>query len=206
MKPSRSPAAARRGRTGFTIAELLLGLSLFALVGLGVAMMLASLSSSTSDQHDLRQRMVTRQTSTLRLGSMIRSAAAVLDADSSQLVLWKGDADENLQVNLSEIRLVKWNPIAKSIVVIESPATLEDSLDESFDLESDFLAVANAHAGLESFAQSTLLDHVDGCGFTFDAPLVRDAELIRVDLSLDVEGQGESMSIVTALRAEGDAS
>ncbi|MDH3584767.1 MAG: hypothetical protein OER86_11180, partial [Phycisphaerae bacterium] len=69
-----------RPRLGLTLIELLLGLAITALVGLGVTMILVSASYGTTTQKELRSLAVRHKTIAARFDAALRASRKVLAA------------------------------------------------------------------------------------------------------------------------------
>ena len=97
------------GKRGLTLVELLIAVTITALVGAGVATMLVATTRGTSSRTDLRGLVVKHKTLSARLGSSIRSAKMVLAAGSDFVVLWAHDDRANDLPNRSELQRIEWD-------------------------------------------------------------------------------------------------
>src|ERR1043165_772003 len=93
----------------FTLAELMLALSLAGLVGAAVLSMLSAFGSASSPRFSVRGPMVDRQVAALRVGAMLRSSARVLGASSDRVVLWIGDANADGVPSLRDRKSTRLN-------------------------------------------------------------------------------------------------
>lgn len=103
----RSPSRPWGRSRGLTLVELLLALSVTAMIGAGVAAMMLLVSSGTTERTDLRALLVKEKSVAARLSAAVRSSLRVLDQGSDYVVLWIGDTRRDDQPNLSEIRLIE---------------------------------------------------------------------------------------------------
>ncbi len=130
--------ALRAGRgPAFTLVEVLLALTITAMVGASVAAMLAGTSYGTSSRRSMRGVLVKTQTTHSRLSAALRVAREVVHPNSGQptsndyLVLWIADAnDDNIKQN-NEVQLIERVAAQDELRSYTSDADPADFVDTS---------------------------------------------------------------------------
>lgn len=197
-----TPVAASRGRArgAFTVAELLLSLSLTAMIGLAVVSMLYGSGVATSEQHDRRRALHGRQIATERIGSLLRSSGAVLDSSPDGVLLWRHDLDRDRLPRLSEVCLLSWNADDGSLVVHEPVSSLPAGSDTAFDWSADFRALAQSLPGSAAFHESVLMKRVTGWNVEIAPDGPHATKIIVVSVSFSTDSGESSASVVASLR------
>lgn len=194
----------RRRRAGFTFIELMLGLAISGMVGVGVAMMLGAISTGTRAQDETREASVKRQVAAVRVGALVRGAARVLAAEDDHLVLWLGGSAGADEVNLSELRRIQWDADAATLHVYEAPDGIDP--DAGFPFGSDFSLVTADVMGTDVFPGKLVLRDVVQWESQLDgAGAENPPRLLRIRLTLDVDPEPVQASLTAALRATDDS-
>jgi len=118
-----------KGTAGFTIAEIVLALSIASVIGLSVAMV--SMALSTAHEHSL-ERDVHVQTarSVIRtVESIISKSRLVTGRSPSDLSLWASDANNDGLINVSELVVLTYNSAAGHIA--QTQVVFPDAMSES---------------------------------------------------------------------------
>lgn len=105
----------RTGKKAFTLTELMIGMAIVAVIGLavvGIASALAYADSSTDSMHESIQ---SARLAMMKMKTVLRSAKLVAAASNGRLVLWTGDANDDKQINITELVLVKYDAGAGTI-------------------------------------------------------------------------------------------
>ncbi len=104
-------ANSRASRKAFTLVEVMLTIGSTAMIGLGIAYMLAATSYGTDGDKELRSAVVKQHLITGRLNAAIRSSRMVLASGTSgsdeYMVIWMADTTDDDEPNLSEIRRIQ---------------------------------------------------------------------------------------------------
>jgi hypothetical protein len=181
----------------FTLAELMLALSLAGLVGAAVLSMLSAFGSASSPRFSVRGPMVDRQVAALRVGAMLRSSARVLGASSDRVVLWIGDANADGVPSLSELRLVEYRRPSGEVWAFGVPASPSEPV---YSLNSDFVSMVGGVAGDASFPGQVMLTGDTDWVLSFDTPDPKDARLVRVQITTQSDDGPSESKIVAGLR------
>ncbi len=122
---------------GFTLAELILGLATTAMVGLSLAGVTAALSDAYDDADTDYSHLQTARAAMARSQSEFRKARLVMGQSEGELLLWSHDDNNNGQINLDEVQLIRWDPregvIRRHRVVL--PSNLSAFMKTLFNLE-----------------------------------------------------------------------
>lgn len=102
-----------------TLVELLLAMSITAIVTLAAGGMLTAVSYGSSERTDLRSLVVRQELIAHRLSAVIRASRQVLDCDNNQLVLWVSDANNDQTPQLSEVRWIERDNDTNEINMIQ---------------------------------------------------------------------------------------
>ncbi len=99
-----------RAAKGLTFAELLIAISITAVVGMAVAGVTIAVSNagvSADDQFECEQAARVARARTARY---VQRAALVTAVEDERLLLWMGDANGSQSINLDELVLLKFEP------------------------------------------------------------------------------------------------
>lgn len=86
-----------------TLVELVLAISLTAVIGLAVAGVAFGISHAQASTESLTDSIQSGRTGIMRVDAQVRKARLVLATDSNTLSLWMGDLNGDLKLNLDEI-------------------------------------------------------------------------------------------------------
>lgn len=184
----------------FTLVEVLLALALTSVVATVTLVMLGAVASGTNSSTDIRHAVVKRQVAALRVGSLLRSAAAVLYSNDDVLVLWTGDMAVNRKPNLSELRRIERDSDTGVVTVYEAPETLSPADDAEYEFDDDFASVTGLLSGSSSFPGRAVLGDVTNWSASLDTADPLEARLIRIALLLNTESGPENVTVIAALR------
>lgn len=188
---------------GFTLVELLLALGVSGLIGLGVVLMLSGAGVATQQQRAGRDATVSRQVVMARLSTLTRAAAMVLAVEDDAMVLWMGDVNGNGKPELSELRRLTWNSVTGEVHQYQAPAGLDEDEDFTHELTADFDAVTRGLEGDAAFVGELVVRQVTQWSLTLDKAQVRQARLLRLDVTYRHDGREDQAVIISALRASG---
>jgi len=150
-----------------TLVELMLGLTITAMIGLSVVMMLDALSYGTTSQATLRNAVVKLQATRSRIDASVRGSAMVLDQADGRLFLWTADTRDNDEPNLSELRVIEFDSDTGGLVsyAVAFPenwtAQQIEAADTSYPLNTNFAQlVANfkSHTHVDATPWASGLD------------------------------------------------
>jgi len=98
-----------RSRRAFTLLELLLGVTVTALVGVSAATVGSTLSTRYQKSEDYYQSLQTARVALGKLQSLFRSAQLVTQVSPTQIMAWREADGANGQVNPSELVVLTYS-------------------------------------------------------------------------------------------------
>jgi prepilin-type N-terminal cleavage/methylation domain-containing protein len=142
---------ARRCR-GLTLVELMMALSITAMVAVAIGGMLSAVAYGTDADRDVRALVARGKMVSLRANAALRGSRMVLaagqDTDGTWAVLWQRDLDGNGEPSLLEIRRLDYDASAETLDSYTAPAAAADVL---YSTGSDFEAITEALMGTAAF-------------------------------------------------------
>ena len=197
-------SGARARRRGVTLLELMLALSVTAMVGLGVASMLSMISSSTRNAREARSLLLRAHAGQIRLRSYLDSSLRMLGYDAAQgLAIWLHDQRTVDSVNLSEVRVFWYDGGARTLSVewVSFPEAWTELQIQAVDTVvpdgSDYFAVMEAQRAAGMTATLELVEDVTWLGMSFDVPTITDATRMTMEMELamdDEDGRKRTLS------------
>ena len=185
----------------FTIVEMLIGLAITAMIGVGVSSMLVMVSQGAVAQADLRRVNVKQRVIASRVNSTVRASKMVLAVDGSSLVLWAGDTRPNGRPNLSEIIRIEWQQSTNEIWAYQAPPNLPEEDDIVYGLHDPFDWITQTLAGTTDFPGQRWGTGVSAWTIAVDVPTVQHASLVRHDLTVEADDLASSSQYAAALRS-----
>ena len=183
-----------RSRRGVTLLELMLALSITAMVGLGVASVLAMISSSTKSAREARSLLLRAHAGQIRLRSYLDSSLRLLQHDPDQgLAVWLHDQRTTDAVNLSEIRVFWYDAEEETLAVewVSFPENWTELQIQVFDTVvpdgSDYFVVMEAQRAAGMTASLELVEDVIGVDLTFDNETITDAKRVTLEMELTID-------------------
>lgn len=124
----------------FTLPELVIGMTITALVGLSTGAVSRVLSGNYSQSQNYYQSLQNARVAMMRIESEVRQAKLVTEAATGELMLWQEPAGGDGYINLSELRCiaVEGNHVSAYSVVFPAwwPAYWKQLMDSQIDLQS----------------------------------------------------------------------
>ncbi|MEX0885754.1 MAG: hypothetical protein WD009_04865 [Phycisphaeraceae bacterium] len=115
--------------------ELTFALAGTAIVGLGVAGMLAATTYGTTSRHDMRELLVRGMMLNERVAEAVRASRQVLASGEDYLVLWVATADAEDAPTLRGLLRIELDTEAQALLAY---AADEAATDETYQPSSDF--------------------------------------------------------------------
>lgn len=178
---------AARGR-GLTLLELLLAMSITAMVGGAIVGMLGAVSSGVSSRRDNRTTMIQAAAARSRLAAYIAPARSVLGSSGSSVTLWLDDSRESQTVHASEIRWLRFNADQRVFTVsyVRFPdawsQTTRNLADNEYASGSNWDTVLTTFAAQGLLATMTLVDEVESIDVAADAVAPQDTKHLTFEL------------------------
>lgn len=180
-----------RRRRGLTLIELLLGMAVTALIGAALAAMLVSVAYGTSSEANLRRLAIKAELLSARIETSIRSSYRLLASTDSAMVIWMFDANEDGEVNLSELRRIAYDPDTDTLWSYRAPDDLSPASDTGYALDTNFESVTAALAGGGTFPGERWADSVSDWAHVTNGVAVTDTTLITFRFTVTEGSQAE---------------
>lgn len=199
------PAATR---VAFTLAELMVGLAITAVVGLAAATLSSGISSANGQTNALSQTVQSGRIGLMKIDGALRKAQLVTAAGSDNLTLWNGDANGDKQMNLDELVQIYYDQTDPNnhTVCSRQVSGMSQALNVTFTLASanvsSNVTTTMNQAVYQPYRKITVLaDHVSSFQVITDsaAPYTR---LVEVKIGLGSGGQQLTLSDSAVLRAD----
>ncbi len=192
-------------RRGLTTLELLVALGVTTITGLGVAMVITSVSRGVTDMNCSRSAMQRAATSHVRLQAYTESSRCLIGHDKRGFALWAHDERANDVINVSELRVFWFDKGANEVVTeyVEFPEEMTDEERALADIivssaESPF-AVMMAQRTLGYTTQAVLADGVETLTITHTQEDPLDAERFRVHIGFDGGSKTQQLLMAVGL-------
>jgi len=143
----------------FTLAELVMAVSITAVIGLAATGVAVSLSSLNEHSEEYYRHLQTGRVASVRLQQTLRRALLVTAGTDDSLVVWACDDNDNGQINLSELVEIHYDPVTDELfeLALSLPAEMSEASRSAIDIEMSLAdviqAAANDETVLDMFAQ-----------------------------------------------------
>ncbi|MCA9295755.1 MAG: prepilin-type N-terminal cleavage/methylation domain-containing protein [Phycisphaerales bacterium] len=181
MTTSHGPI--RSAHRGLSLLELLLALSITAMVAAAISSMLSVVSVGIDSRRDSRTLMLRGQAAQLRLSAYIAPSRCILGASGANIALWLTDSRQSDTVHATEIRWLRYDSVngELSVYYVAFPAgwtqTMKDLADLEYPRRTDWEAVFTAYSTAGQIDSVVLVDQIDSIDVTLDDV---DAQLARI--------------------------
>ncbi len=194
-------------RRGFTVAELLIGIVITALVAMAISTMLTLVGETTSRSRDERAAVMRSHLAQVRLRSYTEPSLAVLQFDATKgVAIWLHDDNPGEKVNLTELRVLWFDAETGAITAerVEFPDNWTPEMIAAADAvlvkTSDFFAEIIAMREAGQTTTDTLLETVADLDLTFNGVGIQSSDRVRYAITLTSdEGDEVQTYIVVGL-------
>lgn len=182
---------ARPSRRALTLLELVIALTITAMVAAAITGMMGAVASGVDTRQDGRSAMTRAQASQTRLGAYIAPSRAFLDIAPEQIVLWLDDGRESGTVHASEIRWLLHDESARTISVhyVKFPdewlQIARELADNEYPSSADWTAVLSFYEGQGWTGSYTLIDDVELAAASGDSADCTLSTVARLDLNFN---------------------
>ncbi len=132
---------AKHTEKAFTLPELVIAVSITAVIALAVAGLAAALTHAHGTTDTMRESIQSARLAMMKMETALRTGKLVPSASAGRLVVWTGDENEDKQINVAEIVLFKHDAgdgtIQRRQVVFcpTMPPETREALNRSYTLE-----------------------------------------------------------------------
>lgn len=187
---------------GFTLTELLIALSITAVIGVAVSSMLHAMAYGSTSESDKRRVNSIEQITCARIGVVIRSSDMVLSNTDEAMVLWFGDENQNGRPNLSELARVEWQPASAQIELFEARADLTAAEDTIYDFTDDFESITKSLAGSNNFPGMVWAKDITAFQTVLDDATVHNAKMVKFIITVQGKDYSSTATGIAALGTE----
>lgn len=187
---------------GLSLVELILALSMTALVASGVAGMLAGVGTGIAVGRDARTSMLAASASQRRILDDLADHACVLESTPTKAVAWSGDLRSGGEVEASELAWISFDPTSRTLAV-ERVSIPDDwsAMDRAFGdprLEpgQDPWTLLAAMRTRGIVQRRVLADGLIDSVFT----TLADGATLRIDLEFDLDSASGETTVAVAFR------
>ena len=180
-------------RRGLSLLEMLLALSITALIAVGISSMISAVTSGVGTRRDVRTTMVRANASQTRLAAYIVPCRSMLANNGSDLVLWLNDSRESDSVHATEIRWLLFDAEQSAIDVhfVDFPdawtQTAKDLADIEYSADANWDAVLTQYQTDGWINTVRLVDGLDSAWVSTDAENAMDSRHVTVGLGFGTD-------------------
>lgn len=192
-------------RRGLTTLELLVALAITTITGLGVAMVITSVSRGITMMNETRGAMQRASASHVRLRSLTDTALCLLAHDERGLAVWSHDERANNQVNVSELSVLWFDDDADELCLeyVVYPEEMPSDEIEKADItlggaEDPFQAMLDQRS-LGFTECRVVADGVDSLTVTHASEDPTNDNRFRVLVAFQAAGRTEDMLLAAGL-------
>lgn len=184
----------RRG-AGLTLVELIIGLSITAVIASIIAVLINATAMGTTSQQDGRRLLVRFQAIRSAVSNDLCNARCILDVGTNYVVYWIGDdpagvvAPDNA-VNLSELRMLEVDAAGNlNLYRVQWPATFKNA--DILSANQTYAANTGWHSAVQNAATAgylvpvKLATNATSLTATLDSATLTSARMVTVTISLN---------------------
>ena len=199
--PRTRPPCPPRRRAGLTLVELLLAVTISAIIGAAMATMLLAVSTGTSSHRKTRSLAVAHGVVAERLGAAVRVSRTVLAREDDLLVLWVPGLSTSSTPALSELRRIELDSSSGELACYRVPPEVLLDPDPQYDpATTDFDDVTETAKGKGTLAKQLWATGVQDWAVALDREEPRQARFVSYRLTLHGDGGSETTTGATTLR------
>ncbi|UCD75598.1 MAG: prepilin-type N-terminal cleavage/methylation domain-containing protein [Phycisphaerales bacterium] len=180
-------------RRGLTLLELMLALTVTALVAAAISGMMAAVTTGVNSRRDSRAVMVRASAAESRVSAYVAPSRCVLRVNPVSLVLWMSDDRESETVHATEVRWLLFSPESGSLDVcyVKFPDSwtqaAKDLQDQVHPRDSDWILVLSTYRSNGWTVEYPIVDGLDNARFSADSDIPLDARHVSIDLKFHTE-------------------
>ncbi len=193
----------RTTRSGFTLAELLMGLAISSLVLAAAASLAYAVNRAWATSENVQTVVNHGRNGLARISSRIRNARAVGHVDSQYFLLWREDSNSDGRINMSELTLYHYDSRANQLLegqLVFSSSTGQADIDANNDevTANGFISVSTANALMRNdyYREGAVAEHVSSITWVLDADPPSTG---TVQLTVNVTNDGLTQTLHTGM-------
>ena len=176
-------------RRGLTLIELILALTITAMVAAAIGVMISAIESGESSRRDNRDIVIRTYAATTRLSAYLTRCMSVLDVAGASAVVWDS-VNNSIDVYFVDFP-DEWNEVQQALE------------DDEYLSGTDWSAVLSSYTSAGYVSNITLVDGVSSLTITTDQPIAVDSTSITLDIGFHLEATDETLNralTITILR------
>jgi prepilin-type N-terminal cleavage/methylation domain-containing protein len=189
-------------RRGFTLPEIVIALTLTAIMGVCITMMISSVAAGTVGQQDGRHHLTRMQALQSRLLTQIHGCRAILSGGSGYLVYWIGDEQAgnsvNKYVNLSEMYLIQLNTATNQLVLYTKAAGVAD---QAYGNHTVWATAAQTALQNGWYTSTILANNVTAFSATPSNSVATNARLVTISITIQDTYSTRNTCFAASIRA-----
>ena len=191
----------RRRRRGLTLVELVLALSVTAMIAGAIASMMAAVSNGVKTRRDARSIIIRASAAHGRLDAYLSACRCLLEAGDDGVVLWLHDDRESGTIHASEVRWLIHDPDDGAIDVfyVSFPAewtdVQRDLADREYPIGSNWSVILGQYEARDLISRVRLVDGIASMSVDTNAADPLDARLISCELQF---ADGDQAMVIRA--------
>jgi len=181
-------------RAGFTLAELLLALSVMTIVLSAAAALAFAMGSAESATSKMGEQQARIRFATMRIRELARNSCLVIPCSTTGVVFWTGDANEDGMINGNEVVWLSTDGsdgAGKVVRITEFPG--QTAVVKKTDLQNK-----SAINSLIMTSEETVTTILNDCS---SVSISLQDNITTVSISLIEDGQVKELQICAAIRA-----
>jgi hypothetical protein len=205
---SRHP---RRRAAGLTLVELVIGLTITAVIACILAILIHATAVGTNTQQDGRRLLVRFQSIRSAIANDLSNAHCILDVGTNYIIYWIGDdpagvVPPNNAVNLSELRMLQVDGSGNlNLYRVQWPASFKTadilSADQTYSATSNWYSAVQAAATAGYLVPTKLATNATSLTATLDSGSIPSARLITLNITLNDTVATRTIALSTAVRS-----
>lgn len=174
MPPCLCAKKELKAARAFTIAELLIALTITAIISASIAAMISSVSAGTTGQQDGRRFLVRVQSLEARLATSVHASQCILASGNNYIVYWIADSTHDNAVQLSELGMLELDPVTNTLNQYQTVFPSNYSLAQIASANTTFAANTNWYNAAQAakstfFTPTPIAGHITAFTPTLDA-------------------------------------
>jgi hypothetical protein len=194
-------------RCAMTLLELMIGLSITALIAGAISGMMSAVSTGLVSGRDHRATMIRAAAAQARLSAYLAPGRCLLEVRPDQVVLWLGDDRADDRVQASEVRWIRHNPMAGTLEVhaVRFPsawtAATRDLENQTLSADAAWDTVLSSYAARGLVDRLTLVDGLSGFTAEADQPDAFESRQLLCEVTVTNGETTEPVRIAASIRS-----
>jgi prepilin-type N-terminal cleavage/methylation domain-containing protein len=169
-------------RSGFTLVELIIALTISVIMSGCIWVMLQSISAGTTAQQDIRRFLSRAQSLQAQMATQCHASVNFLAAGSNYVIYWAGDANNNQAVDLNELRAIYYDSTNQQIDLYSGASA---STNVTYPANSNWYNVAMAAATANNMVAKPIASNVTAFSATLSDATAMNARMVTMNITIN---------------------